>query len=136
MSDQAPLSKQIKTFVLAQGTAGGAQDETIGKAPFDGTVTAVTIVPEAALTADNTNNRTFRLVNKGQAGAGTTVVASYQSNVAGGSLVAFDEKALTLSGTPANLTVAQDDVLAADEVVAGTGVAHSGYTIQVEFARS
>jgi hypothetical protein len=80
--------------------------QVISEAPFAGTVTAVRLIPEANLTADNTNNRTFRVLNKGQSGAGTTVVASYQSNVAGGNLVAFDEKALTLSGVAANLVVA------------------------------
>lgn len=136
MPDSAPLTRKVQTFVPAQGTAATAQDETVGVAPFDGTVSAVSIVPEANLTADNTNNRTFRLINKGQSGAGSTVIASYQSNVAGGNLTAFDEKALTLSATPANLVVASGDVLAADEVTAGTGVAHSGYTIVVEISRS
>lgn len=136
MPDTTPLTQKVQAFVPAQGTAGAAQDEAVAKAPFAGTVTAVSIVPEANLAADNTNNRTIRLLNKGQAGAGSTVIASYQSNVAGGNLTAFDEKALTLSGTPANLVVAEGDVLAADEVVAGTGVAHSGYTLIVEITRS
>jgi hypothetical protein len=64
------------------------------------------------------------------------VIASYQSNVAGGSLVAFDEKPLTLSGTAANLVVAAGDVLVLDETVTGTGVAHSGYRVEVDIART
>jgi hypothetical protein len=132
----APLTRTIAATIPAQGTAGTAQDNVISEAPFNGTVTAARLFPEAALTADNTNNRTIRVLNKGQAGAGATVVASYQSNVAGGNLVAFDEKPLTLSGTPANLVVAAGDVLVADEVVAGTGVAHSGYRIEVDIART
>lgn len=133
--DSAPLIRRVQAFVPAQGTAGAAQDEAIGKAPFNGVISAVSIIPEANLVGDNTNNRTFRAVNKGQTGVGAAVAASLQTTAANG-LTAFDEKALTLSGTPANLVVAQDDVIALDEIVAGTGVAHSGYTAIVEFTRS
>lgn len=136
MPDSAPLTKQLEATVPAQGTAGAAQDQVIGEAPYAGTISAASIIPEAALTADNTNNRSFRIINKGQSGAGSTVVASYQSNVAGGNLVAFDEKDLTLSGTPANLVVAAGDILVADETVAGSGIAHSGYKVQVGISRS
>jgi hypothetical protein len=132
----APLTRTIAATVPAQGTAGTVQDNVVSEAPFDGTVSAVRLIPEAALTADNTNNRTFRLLNKGQTGAGSTVIASYQSNVAGGSLVAFDEKPLTLSGTAANLVVAAGDVLVLDETVAGTGVAHSGFRVEIDIART
>jgi hypothetical protein len=136
MPDTSPLIRIIDETIPAQGTAGTAQDQVIGRAPFNATATAASLVPEANLTADNTNNRTFRVVNKGQSGSGTTVVASYQSNTAGGGLVAFDEKSLTLSATPANLVIASGDILAVDEVVAGTGVAHSGYRIIVEATRA
>jgi hypothetical protein len=132
----APLTKTISATIPAQGTAGTAQDNTVSEAPVDGTVSAVRLIPEANLTADNTNNRIFRLLNKGQTGSGSTVVATYQSNVAGGSLTAFDEKLATLSATPANLVVAQGDVLVLDETVAGTGVAHSGFRVEVDISRT
>jgi hypothetical protein len=57
-------------------------------------------------------NRWPSCSTRGRRAPGSTVIASYQSNVAGGSLTAFDEKALTLSGTAANLVVAAGDVLA------------------------
>jgi hypothetical protein len=123
---------QLKTFVPAQGTAGTAQDQVIGEASHAATVTEATLIPEAAVAANATNYRTFRVLNRGQAGAGTTVVASLATDT--NSLVAFDEKALTLSGTAANLVVAEGDVLVADETTAGTGVAHSGYTIEVTYS--
>lgn len=136
MPDTAPYIQKVQGTVPA-AAAAAAQDEVIGKAPFAGEVSRATIIPEAALTADAANNRTFRLVNKGQAGTGTTVIASYQSNVGGGNLVAFDEKELTLQGAQGSATrqVAEGDVLALDEVVAGTGVAHSGYEAVVEISR-
>lgn len=136
MADSAPLTKTLEANVPAQGTAGSAQDQTIGEAPVKGTVSSVSIIPEAALTANATNYRTFRLINKGQNGAGSTVVASFATDTpTTDDLAAFDEKAIPLSGTAANLEVAEGDVLAIDETVTGTGVAHSGYRVKVEIAR-
>lgn len=137
MPDKAPLVERIEASVPAQGTAGNAQDQVIGEAPFAGTVVGVSIVPEAALTANATNYRTFRVVNKGQSGGGSTLVASFATDtVTTDDLVAFDEKAIPLSGTPANLVVAAGDILVADETVAASGVAHSGYRVIVEISRS
>jgi hypothetical protein len=122
----------LEANVPAQGTAGTTQDWVIGEAESGGTVTDVTIIPEAAVTANATNYRTFRVVNKGQAGAGTTVVASFATDtVTTDDLVAFDEKTITLSGTAANLVLTAGDVLVADETITASGVAHGGYTIKV-----
>lgn len=137
MADSAPLLRTLEAFVPAQGTANATQDQVIGEAPYAGTVTEVTIIPEAAVTAHGTNYRTFRVVNKGQAGAGTTVVATFATDtVTTDDLAAFDEKTIPLSGTAANLVVAEGDVLVADETVAAAGVAHGGYTIKVTISRS
>jgi hypothetical protein len=131
----APDVRTLEATVPAAGAAV-AQDQTVGEAPFDGTVTEVTITPEAALTANGTNYRTFALVNKGQAGAGATSVATFATDTpTTDDLVAFDEKALTLSGTAANLDVTEGDVLAVVETVAGSGVAHSGYHVRVKISR-
>lgn len=137
MADTAPLTKTIEATIAAQGTANAAQDQVIGEAPFDGTVTAFKIVPEAALTAHGTNYRTFRLVNKGQAGAGTTVVATFATDtVTTDDLAAFDEKAIPLSAVAHATEVVAGDVLAVDETVAASGVAHSGYRAIVEITRA
>lgn len=137
MPDSAPHKTVVEATVPAQATAATLQDQVIGEAPYAGTVSEVTIVPEAALTANGTNFRTFRVVNKGQAGAGSTVVATFATDTpTTDDLAAFDEKAIPLSGTPANLVVAEGDILVADETVAGTGVAHSGYRIKVTIDRS
>lgn len=136
MADRAPLITTVQATVPAAGAAV-AQDQVISEAPVAGTVVEVRLIPEAALTANGTNFRTFRLVNKGQAGAGSTVVATFATDTpTTDDLVAFDEKIIPLSGTPANLTVAENDVLAADETVAGSGVAHSGYRMEVDISRS
>lgn len=136
MTGAAPLVRTIEETIPAAGAAV-TQDQVIGEAPFAGTVTAVSIIPEANATANATNHRTFLIHNKGQAGAGSTVVASLALDTPGtDDLVAFDEKSVPLSGTPANLTVAAGDVLACVETVTGTGLAHSGYRCIIEISRS
>lgn len=125
----------LETTVPAQATAGTVQDTIIGEASHGGTVNEVTVVSEAAVTANATNFRTIRVLNKGQAGTGSTVVASLALDTPGtDNLVAFDEKAIPLSATAADLVVAAGDVLAADETVTGTGLAHGGYTIKVTYS--
>lgn len=134
--EKAPNVQVIEATVPAAGAAV-TQDQVIGKAPFDGTVTAVAVISEAAVVANATNFRTLRVLNKGQAGAGATVVASLALDTpTTDDLAAFDEKSIPLSGTPANLAVVAGDVLAADETVAASGLAHSGYKIRVEISRS
>jgi hypothetical protein len=130
----APLVRSGQATIPALGAAV-AGDQTVGEAPFDGTVTSVTFTPEAAITGDNTNTRTMTLVNKGQAGAGTTVVATlaFTTGVNG---VAFDEKAFTLSVVAGATTVAESDILVVVEAVAGTGLANPGGRIEVTYSRS
>jgi hypothetical protein len=123
---------KLEANIPAQGTAGTTQDYVIGEAETGGTVREVVLIPEAAVTANATNYRTFRVINKGQAGAGTTVVASFATDtVSTDDLVAFDEKAMTLSAVAGATTLAEGDVLVADETVTASGVAHGGYTVKV-----
>lgn len=135
MSDQAPLTETLEAEVPARAAAADGT-QVIGEAPFDGTVTAVTYIPEATITGANTDTRTVSLVNKGQAGSGSTSVASL-ALTAGVNAPVDDEKALTLSGTAANLEVVEGDVLAFSSTHAGsTGLADPGGHVQVEISRS
>lgn len=130
-----PNVQRLTATVPAAGAAV-TQDETIGKAPFAGVVSAVNLVPEANLTANATNFRTFAVVNKGQDGNGSTVVASFATDtVTTDDLADFDEKGIPVSVVANAANVAAGDILAAVETVGGTGVAHSGYTITVEVSR-
>lgn len=129
------VKKTIEATLPAAGAAV-TQDQVIGIAPMSGVISKVTLVPEAALTANATNFRTFRVMNKGAVGTGTTIGATFATDtVTTDDLVAFKAKDIPLSGTAANLKVAKGDVLAADETVAASGVAHSGYKIIVEITR-
>lgn len=133
MTALAPLTHVIEATVIASA-AGDDSSTTIGVAPFAGTVTAVEYIPTAAITGHASNNRTLSLINKGTAGSGTTSVAALTTN-ASTSLSAFDSKAVTLSGTAANKTLAANDVLAFTSVHAASGVADPGGIVRVTITR-
>lgn len=121
---------------LSQNTpnvAAGSDDSlVIGEVPFDATVIGVSYTPEAAMTGDNTNKRVFTLVNKGQSGSGTTVIATLDM-ITGVNGVAFDEKPMTLSVTAADLLLVAGDILAFVSTHVASGIADPGGLVQVTF---
>ena len=134
MSSSAP-SARFDTPVPA--VAAASDDTTIvGGAPFDGTVAAVSYIAEAAITGVTANSRTVRLVNKGQAGAGTTMIAS-KAFITGTNAVAADETALVLTATAADLVVVAGDVLAWESAHVGvSGLADPGGLVAVTMQRA
>jgi hypothetical protein len=133
MSEQSPHVDKMEFAIPA--VAAGADDTTpLGPAPFDGTVTGVTFIPDAAITGANTDTRKVSIVNAGQAGAGTTEVAALQFN-AGVNAAVSDEKALTLSATPANRDAVTGDVLSWKSDKVGTGIADPGGTVVITYSR-
>lgn len=135
MSDTAPLTRVLEANVPSVGTAGNDDDTVLGQAPFDCTVTAVEYVPEAAITGAATNHRTFSLVNKGQAGSGSTSVASLAFDSGSVTAAANNERAIALSGTPANLDLVAGDTLLWRSVHIGTGITDPGGVVRVTLAR-
>lgn len=135
MSDSAPLVRKLQATIPATAAASD-YDETVGEAPFAGTVTSVTYTPEANITGANTETRTLTLVNKAADGNGTTVVATL-ALTSGVSTTDFDEKALTLSVVAGATTVAEGDILAFVSTHSGsTGLADPGGLAQVEITRA
>lgn len=131
----APHVTTIQTRVPGQATAGTDSAFVAAIAPYAATVTKATYITDAAITGHATNNRTFSVINKGTDGTGTTSVAAVTTN-ASNSFVAFDEKAITLSGTAANLVVAAGDVLLFDSNANASGVADPGGLVVIEFTRA
>lgn len=127
----APMTVDRNYYAPAVATASSASNPC-AEAPFDGTILSCQYTPQAAITGINTNTRQLRLINKGQAGAGTAVLALLQFN-AGTNGVAFDEVDLTLQGTP---TVVQGDILAWESNAIGTGLADPGGRVQITFSRT
>lgn len=122
----APRQEKVQTTAPAI-VLGSDGDQTIGESPITGTVVGVSYTPEAAITGVATNNRTISVVNKGQSGSGTQTVASLSFG-SGTNAAAFDEKALTLSGT---VEVDEGDILAFVSTHTGTGIADPGGLVQV-----
>lgn len=122
---------------VVPATAAAADFEVaLFTAPYAGTVTDARYIADTAITGANTESRTAQLINKGQAGAGTTVIAS-KAFTSGNNAVAFDGTAMTLSVTAADLVVAAGDVIAFKSLhVGATGLADPGGTVEVTIART
>ena len=133
-SSAAPLVKVMRIGAGPVGTAGNDLITPVGVVDVAGTITTVSIVPNAVITGAATNNRKHTLYNRGGAGAGTTAVASrqYVSGTNAAIKVATD---LTLSGTAADLVVAVGDVLEFESLHILTGIADPGETVEVTISR-
>ena len=134
MPDTHPYSSKISENVPDVATA---TDDTkiLAEAQFACTVSEVTYTPDAALTGANTNTRRVALLNKGTDGTGTDIIAELQFN-SGVNMAAGDEKTITLSGTAANLEVAEGEILAWESEAVGTGIADPGGLVQVTLTRA
>lgn len=126
----APFGKVMQNPVAPEATAGNSRNTNVIRVDSAGTVTSVTYAPVTAITGANTNTRSVSLVNMGQTGVGTTVVATIQYN-SGVNAAASDENTVTLSGTPANLVVAAGDILQWRSTAVGTGIADPGGLVAV-----
>ncbi len=134
MADTAPHTTILEGVDPGVATAGNDDSFVIGRAPYAGTVTSVTYTPEAAITGAATNHRAIRVRNRGQDGSGSTVVAELAFDN-GVNATAFDEKTITVSGTAANLTVVEGDVLELFSDAVGTGIADPGGVVRVTISR-
>lgn len=122
------------------GTAGTAQtattfwtNDTGGSVTLDVKSTtdsgAVLITP-VAVTANASNNLTITIDRVDAAGSNATTMATYTSDVAGGSTVAGVPKVLTASTTAGNITVPAGWSVRVAVSKAGTGVAMAAATSQ------
>lgn len=133
MAGEAPLHKEA--VGQADALAVAIDRDYVVEAPYDGVVSGASYAPVATITGADTNSRTLSVINKGQAGAGTAVAATL-ALTAGVNAPAYDEKALTLSGTPANLVVAAGDQLVFRSLHIGTGIADPGGQFAVQFDKA
>lgn len=133
MTNSAPLTVVQDAKLIALDAAGTA-DASVAEAPFDGTVTAVRFTPDAAITGATATKRTMTLENRGQAGAGTTVIATLDF-ITGVNATKHDEIDFTLSVVANATNVVTGDILVCKEAVTSTGTANPGGTIEVTFSR-
>jgi hypothetical protein len=107
---------KTKPMELLAGTISATKTIRF-RVPVAGTIAAAGLIAGTTVAANDTNYWTFGIVNKGAAGAGSTVVvdgtaAANSTKATGGSAVTADVgRSFTLTGTSADLVVAAGDVL-------------------------
>jgi hypothetical protein len=94
-----------------------------------------TYTPDTVLTGVVTNSRTLSLRNKGQTGAGSTVMATL-AYVNGVNIAAFDEGTIPNSGVAGATDIAAGDVLALQSLHVGTGLADPGGLLKIVVGRT
>lgn len=120
----------VFTVPVAGQSTAATPDEFEGLvAPFDMKITRVRWVPTANITANATNFFTATVRNRGTDASGTAVAAS-RSYAATNSLAHVPEDC-TLSSTPADLDVAEGDLLTVEKLVTGTGLSMPDGLVQV-----
>lgn len=96
--------------------------------PWNLTITAATLIPSAAITANGTNYLTLSFFNRGAAGAGTAQWATARAYSSVNSVKATGET-LTLSSTAADLSLTAGDVIQVENAPTGTGLIWPGGTV-------
>lgn len=113
------VEEKISTVTVAVHAAATATEaRAVFTAPRACVITGVSLTPDVASTGDATNTTNLNLINKGTDGSGTTEIGNLDL-AAGVNLVAFDEKAIPLTGSGALVAGA---VLALQFEKVGTGV--------------
>lgn len=131
-TDGPAITSILSHRVPAVATAGNDLESALGIAPFDGYVSKVEYVPDAAYVGAATNYRSFRVRNKFGAGLGVTTLAQLDG-INGVNLTAFASNVITLSAaTPAAPAYAVQPTLtptAAPVLSNGAGALAAGYYV-------
>ena len=125
----APLVRTIRSRHDTDAAAGTDYGEVIGAAPFDGVVSGVRFLPDAAVSGATTTATTWTVANKTK-----TLNAAALAFITATDLVAFTAKTITNSGTAANLVCAAGDVYALVKTHASTGTAMPSGSIEIDFS--
>ena len=128
--DAATEGAKVRITVPAKTAVAATQDTPNVACPFAGTVSAVTYEPASLLTGADTNSLTLSLINKGQAGAGSTVVATKAFTNGVNAAATPTQTTLTVQGGGAD-AVAKGDLLSLRQTKVGTGLADPGGTIRI-----
>ena len=131
MPEYSDYTKKVDAEVPAVAAAVTLRTP-IWEAPAAGKLTGASYTPSAGVTGADTNTRTVSVINRTSAGAGSTSMASL-ALTNGVNMTSGDEKALTLSGTAANLVFAAGDIIAFESVHAASGLADPGGLVQLEY---
>jgi len=126
---------KIRVNRSATDTAATDFELPLGCIDFAGTVKSVKLLGDTAF-GQATNYSTLTVQNKGSAGSGTTSVATLGFD-ASNTVSQWVPKALTLSGTPANLNVAVGEALTLVKTHTGNGQAlPTNFIVEVVIERT
>lgn len=128
---EAPRIVTLRVRHNTDAAAGTDYSEVTCTAPFAGTVSGAVFIPDAAVSGATSTATTWTIANKTQ-----TLNAAALAFITGTDLVAFTAKALTLSGTAANLACALGDVYALVKTHASTGTAMPAGCVEITFSRN
>lgn len=131
----SPFTRDFFARFVSKPAATATRDDAVVRVPFAGTITAVAVIPDQAIAGADTNSMSFSLINKGLTGGDTRVAASkaYTNTV---NVAAYDEDALTVSGTAANAACVAGDVLALSHIKVGTGLTTPDGLVKVSIVAS
>lgn len=123
---------------VVAGTLSATGEVVIQCPSHAATISRIAIAVTTTLAANDTDYWTFSAVNKGAAGTGTTaLLAASDANTTkatgGSGLTNYVARALSLSGTPANLVTAANDILAFTATKAASAANLVGLIVYVEF---
>lgn len=98
-------------IVVPLGAVSATTSWIVAIPDFAGTIDEVLLATKDAVTANDTNYWTFALTNKGQAGAGSTTIATRHTKATGGlGMAAYTHYDVTVN-TANNAVVAEDVLL-------------------------
>ena len=130
LTPQRPLAQGNIGLIAPVVEAGESETTYIYTIEAEGDVTGAVYIPNDDIAGAATDNRKLSLVNGGANGQGSTEMAAL-SFTSGTDAAAGDEKALSLSGTSANLEVSDGDQLIWKSAKVGTGIEDPGGTVFV-----
>lgn len=109
--------EKCRTIVV--GTSDATRLDCIFRAPFNCQITAVSYIPDAAITGADTNTRHVNILDRGLDGLGVTEIAN-KDYTSGIDATALNEEVIVMS-LP-NHVLTEGDVLAVQWEEIGTGI--------------
>lgn len=128
-----PGRHATQCFHPGAAAATATSSEPIFIAPCACRIKALSWVPSADVTGDNTDYFTLGIQNAGQAGAGTTALVTVKTYTTGVGETDFNESVFTLTTTEADLVLAEGDVVKAVRTKAGSGLIMPSGLFKIEF---
>lgn len=129
---QFPKLSTLGTHIADAMAADTTTEYTALQVPYAGKLVSVKFVSTGTATADASNNATVTLKKYAAAGGAGVSIATYTSDVAGGSIAAQTQKSMTLTSTAADLLIAAGDNITVAVAKTGTGVALPKFVVIVE----